>query len=490
MNEDRGSQEAAPAKQDADPPTTQSLPQPRQEIPDSGIVEIFNYGRGRQGLIPLWVGEGDLPTPDFISDAASRSLQAGETFYTGQRGLPELRASIADYMTEHYGTPFAHEATPFSPERFFVTVGGMQALQIAFNLVTGPGDEILIPTPAWPNFRGVVMASGARPIDVPMVFSGKGTQGHWGLDVERLAQAITPRTRAIVINSPANPTGWTATIEDLRDLLALSRRHGLWIIADEIYGRLVYGAERAPSFHDVMDPHDQVLFAQPCLMLGSPASSSACRLSAVAPAPVMPRGCESGSAGGGFLGGATSSPTTWSTAWPLPAPTWPDRANMSSSLRSMRETGATLSSSKRAWPSSKPSRVAGLTLSAGLSSAAKCSPRGFSSGFAAFDLPVGFGVLGGGGLWAGPAAARALGCPVFFGLGILAIWRFRQDQGRRAGRLCTSILPERVSRAYGWRPLKIARLLAFSWRLIERCSPRVIWPPLTAASARSSVRMA
>ena len=234
----------------------------RLRVPDSGIVEVFNYGRGRQGLIPLWVGEGDLPTPDFICDAAARSFKQGETFYTGQRGLPELRAAIADYMTRSYGTPFADAAAPFTPERFFVTVGGMQALQIAFGLVTEPGDEILVPTPAWPNFRGAITAAGARAVDVPMVFSGTGPGGRWSLDRDRLASAVTPRTRAIVINSPSNPTGWTAALQDLRDLLDLSRRHGLWIIADEIYGRLVYGGDRAPSFHDVMEADDRVLFAQ------------------------------------------------------------------------------------------------------------------------------------------------------------------------------------------------------------------------------------
>ena len=234
----------------------------RPQVQDSGIVEIFNYGRGRQGLIPLWVGEGDLPTPDFICDAAARSFSQGETFYTGQRGLPELRAAIAGYMTRSYGTPFADAELPFTPERFFVTVGGMQALQIAFGLVTEPGDDILVPTPAWPNFRGAVSAAGAHAVDVPMVFSGDGPNGRWTLDMARLASAVTRRTRAIVINSPSNPTGWTATLQDLRDLLDLSRRHGLWIIADEIYGRLVYGAERAPSFHDVMEADDRVMFAQ------------------------------------------------------------------------------------------------------------------------------------------------------------------------------------------------------------------------------------
>jgi aspartate/methionine/tyrosine aminotransferase len=224
------------------------------DAPESGIVEVANYGRGRDGLIPLWVGEGDLPTPSFICDAAARSLAAGETFYTWQRGVPDLRAAIAAYLSRLYGGAF-------DPERFFVTVGGMHALQIAVRIVAGAGDEVLIPTPAWPNFDGAVTVAGARPVSVPMDFG----QGGWSLDLDRLAAAVTPRTRAIAVNSPANPTGWTASRETLSAILDLARGHGLWIVADEIYGRFVFDEDlavngRAPSFHDLMDPQDRILF--------------------------------------------------------------------------------------------------------------------------------------------------------------------------------------------------------------------------------------
>lgn len=230
--------------------------------PESGIVEIFNYGRNRQGLIPLWVGEGDLPTPAFISDAAARSFSAGETFYTYQKGTPELRDAIATYMTRHYGGPFADGTVPFAPHRFHVSAGGMHALQMAIRMVAGPNDEVLVPTPAWPNFRGAIMVAGAEAIDVPLTFAGNGTEARWSLDLDRIAAAVTSRTRALVVNSPSNPTGWTAGAADLVALLDLSRRFGFWIIADEIYGRLFYGAERAPSFHDIMAQDDRVMFVQ------------------------------------------------------------------------------------------------------------------------------------------------------------------------------------------------------------------------------------
>ncbi len=226
-----------------------------REVAPSGIVEVFDYGRGRQGLIPLWVGEGDLPTPAFISEATKASLDRGETFYTAQAGIPELRAAIAAYMSRVYRA--APGGAMFSPESFFVTIGGMHAIEIATRLIAGPGDETLIPSPAWPNFVGVVETSGARAVAVPL-----DRKGHWSLDPERLAAAVTPATRAIFFNSPANPTGFVATSEEIAATLDIARRNNLWIIADEIYGRMTYDGARAPSFHDVMAPDDKILFVQ------------------------------------------------------------------------------------------------------------------------------------------------------------------------------------------------------------------------------------
>jgi aspartate/methionine/tyrosine aminotransferase len=227
-----------------------------EQAPTSGIVDVFSYGRNRPGIIPLWVGEGDLPTPSFICEAAARSLKDGETFYTYQRGIPELRQAIARYHERVYGKAFDHE-------RFFVTSGGMAAMQIVFRMISGPGDEVLVPTPAWPNFVGAITIAGARAVGVPMTIDAGG----WQLDVRRLEQAITPRTRALVINSPSNPTGWTASHADLRAVLDLARRHGLWIVADEIYGRFIHDPVlnvdgRTPSFRDVMEPEDKILFVQ------------------------------------------------------------------------------------------------------------------------------------------------------------------------------------------------------------------------------------
>jgi aspartate/methionine/tyrosine aminotransferase len=227
-----------------------------ENAPESGIVEVANYARGREGVIPLYVGEGDLPTPAFICDAAARALRAGETFYTWQRGIPDLRQALARYHERLYGRPS-------DAERFFVTIGGMHAAQIAVRMAAGSGDEVLIPTPAWPNFAGAVTVAGARISLVPMTCTESG----WHLDLDRLKSAVTARTRAIVVNSPANPTGWTASLDDLREVLALARARGLWIIADEIYARFAYDPAltiegRTPSFRDVMEEGDRVLFVQ------------------------------------------------------------------------------------------------------------------------------------------------------------------------------------------------------------------------------------
>lgn len=236
-------------------PASQFLASLRPEAinaPESGIVEIVNKGRTKQGLIPLWIGEGHLPTPDFICAAATKSLAAGETFYTWQRGIPELREALARYNTRLYGRPLAMD-------RFFVTGSGMQSVQIAMRMVAGDGDEVIVPTPAWPNIAAAAEIAGARLVTVPM----RRDAGAFRLDIGDLGKAITPRTKALSINSPANPTGWMATRDELAEILGLARRHGIWIIADEIYGRFVYdGSARAASFHDVMDEDDRIIFVQ------------------------------------------------------------------------------------------------------------------------------------------------------------------------------------------------------------------------------------
>ncbi len=217
--------------------------------PESGIVAVVNKGRQVPGLIPLWAGESDLPTPSFISDAATKALAGGETFYTWQRGVPELREALARFHQRHFGKPFA-------ADEFIVSCGGMHAITMAIDAVAGAGDEVIYLTPAWPNFPAALGVSGGRPVPVPLRQAGNG----WMCDVDALEAAVTPSTKAMFINTPSNPTGWTADRETLAAILAVARRHGLWIIADEIYALFHYGGERAASFMDVAEPEDRILY--------------------------------------------------------------------------------------------------------------------------------------------------------------------------------------------------------------------------------------
>ena len=217
--------------------------------PESGIVAVVNYGRLREGLIPLWAGEGDLPTPAFITDAASKALAGGETFYTWQRGIPDLRQALARYYARHFGKTF--------PEEQFIVIGsGMHAIQLALTALAGAGDEAIYLSPAWPNFDAAAALSGAVPVAVTLDHSGNG----WSCDVEKIAAAITPRTKALFINTPSNPTGWTADHETLQAILDLARAKNVWIIADEIYSLFHYGHGRAPSFLDIATAEDRILF--------------------------------------------------------------------------------------------------------------------------------------------------------------------------------------------------------------------------------------
>ena len=207
-----------------------------QRLPVSGIIEVFNYGRTREGLIPLWAGEGDAATPPVIYEAAVKALQDGETFYTHQLGIPELREALAAYFQGLYNQQF-------EADEFFVVGGGMQAIQLSMQMTAGEGDEVIILSPGWPNFEGAAVAQGAVAKFVQLDFGAKG----WTLDLDRLFAACGPKTRAICINSPSNPTGWTASEAELRAILDFTRKHGIWIIADKLSegGKTILATTRA-----------------------------------------------------------------------------------------------------------------------------------------------------------------------------------------------------------------------------------------------------
>ena len=218
------------------------------DLPFSQIRAISREGMLREGVIPLWFGEGDDPTPKFITDAAARALEEGKTFYTLNRGIGELREALAEYLTELYGRPLG-------ADRVTVTASGMSGIMIAIQCVAGADDNVVIVTPLWPNFIGCVRIMGAEPR-----FVGQDeVEGGWSLDLDKLFAACDERTRAVVVNSPSNPTGWMMRGEQQAALLSFCRERGMWLIADEVYARIVYDRPFAPSFLEVAEPDDLLL---------------------------------------------------------------------------------------------------------------------------------------------------------------------------------------------------------------------------------------
>jgi aspartate/methionine/tyrosine aminotransferase len=225
-------------------------------LEESMIRQVANAGMGRSDVLKFWFGESDEVTPAFIREAAAASLQQGETFYTHNLGLPELREAIARYSTGLR----SEGAAPIGAERIAVTSGGVNALMLAVQALVDAGDEVVAVTPVWPNLTAQPAIMGA----VVRCVSLRPVAGQWQLDMEELLAAVTPKTRLLIINAPNNPTGWTLTRDEQQVILAHCRRTGTWILADEVYERLYYEATPngcAPSFLDVASPEDRLIVA-------------------------------------------------------------------------------------------------------------------------------------------------------------------------------------------------------------------------------------
>ena len=227
----------------------------------SKIREIANAGMGDPEVLPFWFGEPDEVTPAFIRDAAAASLARGETFYSQNFGIPELREAIAGYVTRLHGTT--------RDGCIAVTASGMSALILTVQALVSPGDRVVVVTPQWPNLVEIPKILGASVVCVPLDFGAGG----WTLDLDRLLAALTPATRALMINSPNNPTGWTIGVEAQRTLFDHCARLGIWIIADDVYERLWFGdGTCAPSFLDIAPRDARIVstnsFSKAWLMTG------------------------------------------------------------------------------------------------------------------------------------------------------------------------------------------------------------------------------
>lgn len=228
-------------------------------VPGSRIRELADIAFGMDGVLRLYFGESNRPTPDFIKQAASRALDAGYTFYTENAGLPSLRAALSGYYERMHGVSL-------DPAREIVmTASGVQALNVAIRCTLDPGDEALIFTPVWPNGPSIVRMANARAIEIPQPLCS-GATPRYGIDWDALERAVSPRTRMLLYTSPSNPLGWVARAEDQDRLLDFCRTHNLWLIADEVYERLWYqGAqpgEPAPSILRKATRDDAVVVIQ------------------------------------------------------------------------------------------------------------------------------------------------------------------------------------------------------------------------------------
>ena len=234
------------------------------DLEESRIREVANAGMGRSDVLAFWFGESDEVTPDSVRQAAIDSLQKGETFYSHNLGLPELRQAVSDYMSRLHG--------PIGVERLAITSGGVNALMLAAQALIDAGDEVVAITPVWPNLTAQALVMGAQLTCVPL----RPVNGQWQLDVPALKSAITDKTRLLIVNSPNNPTGWTLTQAEQAEILAHCRSTGTWVLADEVYERLYFENDTAngcaPSFLDVAHADDRLVvvhsFSKSFLMTG------------------------------------------------------------------------------------------------------------------------------------------------------------------------------------------------------------------------------
>ena len=198
----------------------------------SGIRKFFDIAANMQDVISLGIGEPDFTTPDPILEAGVRSLRAGETHYTSNHGRLDLRCALADHLEKLYGVRYNPQ------DEIVITVGGSEALYLAATALLEPGEEVIIPTPCFVSYQAEVILAGGVAVEIPCHM-----QNNFDLDIEAIHNAVTQKTKAILINFPTNPTGAVSSRENMLKLAQLAEEHDLIVISDEIYDRLVYGVE-------------------------------------------------------------------------------------------------------------------------------------------------------------------------------------------------------------------------------------------------------
>lgn len=203
-----------------------------QSIPPSGIRKFFDLVAEHPNAISLGIGEPDFVTPWAFREEAINSIQRGHTSYTSTLGLIELRRAIAAYFKSRFSVRFDPQS------EILITVGASQALDLTLRAITDPGDEIIIIEPNFVAYAPAITLAGGKPVALKTTANDE-----WRVDPVNLSRLITPRTKAIMINSPGNPTGAALPREDVEAVQDLAQRHRLWVISDEIYAELTYEGE-------------------------------------------------------------------------------------------------------------------------------------------------------------------------------------------------------------------------------------------------------
>lgn len=200
-----------------------------RDLPPSGIRKFFDLVSEMKDVISLGVGEPDFISPWHVREACVYSLEKGYTMYTSNFGLPELRYEIAKYLDQRFGVPYNDQ------KEIIVTVGASEAVDMALRTICGPGDEVIIPEPCYVSYKPCVRLTGAEPVAVPTYFKDE-----FKLTPEILESYITPKTKAIVLSYPNNPTGAVLTREELAAISKVIIKYNLVVVSDEIYGELTY----------------------------------------------------------------------------------------------------------------------------------------------------------------------------------------------------------------------------------------------------------
>lgn len=235
-------------------------------FPPNGIGAVSAGALGDPDVIPLWFGETDLVTPDFIRDAAKRALDEGKTFYTHARGIMPLREALRDFHKRV-------EGVDLDQDRISIPGAAMMAVTSALQCVVETGDNVVCISPVWPNIFQAAEICGAEVRFARLEEDWRASPPQWRLNMEKLFATCDVRTKAIFVASPGNPTGWIMSRDEQKALLEFTRRKGIAIISDEVYGTLVYdGSAHAPSFLQVAEPDDDVFvinsFSKPWAMTG------------------------------------------------------------------------------------------------------------------------------------------------------------------------------------------------------------------------------